>query len=157
MKLKAKVLDFPKLGFKGVGVNLYKTSVRSQFLDEYSGATRRSDVMSAHKGPGWECPKVEPEAEEMSMHGGPKGKLGCPEKPKKHYKHRDIARASLWWWWGRRIQNSICESDWDARNILYCLWIDWHCSVAKSCLTLWNPLDCSTPVFPVLHHFPQFA
>lgn len=29
MKLKANVLDFPKLGFKGVGVNLYKTSVRS--------------------------------------------------------------------------------------------------------------------------------
>ena len=28
------------------------------------------------------------------------------------------------------------------------------CSVAKSCLTLCNPIDCSTPGFPVLHH-PQ--
>ena len=31
---------------------------------------------------------------------------------------------------------------------LYC-----HCcSVTKSCLTHWNPMDCSTPGFPVLHH-----
>ena len=26
-----------------------------------------------------------------------------------------------------------------------------YCSVPKSCLTLWNPTDCSTPGFPVLH------
>ena len=26
------------------------------------------------------------------------------------------------------------------------------CSVAQSCLTLCNPMDCSTPGFPVLHH-----
>ena len=26
------------------------------------------------------------------------------------------------------------------------------CSVAKSCLTLCNPMDCSTPGFPVLHY-----
>ena len=31
------------------------------------------------------------------------------------------------------------------------------CSVAKSCPTLWNPMDCSTPGFPVLHHLPEFA
>ena len=29
------------------------------------------------------------------------------------------------------------------------------CSVAKSCLTLCDPLDCSTPGFPVLHHLPE--
>ena len=28
------------------------------------------------------------------------------------------------------------------------------CSVAKSCLTLCNPMDCSTPGFPVLHYLP---
>ena len=28
-------------------------------------------------------------------------------------------------------------------------------SVAKSCLTLCDPMDCSTPAFPVLHHFPE--
>ena len=30
--------------------------------------------------------------------------------------------------------------------------MDCHCSVAQSCLTLYNPIDCSTPGLPVLHH-----
>ena len=30
-------------------------------------------------------------------------------------------------------------------------------SVAKSCPALCNPMDCSTPGFPVLHHLPGFA
>ena len=30
-------------------------------------------------------------------------------------------------------------------------------SVAKSCLTLGDPGDCSTPGFPVLHHLPELA
>ena len=36
----------------------------------------------------------------------------------------------------------------------------WHfdvCSVAKSCLTLCDPLDSSTPGFPVLQYLPEFA
>ena len=31
------------------------------------------------------------------------------------------------------------------------------CSVAKSCPTLWNPMNCSAPGFPVLHYLPEFA
>ena len=31
------------------------------------------------------------------------------------------------------------------------------CSVAKSCLTLCDPLDCSTPGSSVLHYLPEFA
>ena len=31
------------------------------------------------------------------------------------------------------------------------------CSVAKSCPTLCDPKDCSTPGFPVLHLLPEFA
>ena len=31
------------------------------------------------------------------------------------------------------------------------------CSIAKSCLTLCNPMDCSTPVFPVLLCLLEFA
>ena len=31
------------------------------------------------------------------------------------------------------------------------------CSVAKSCPTLCNRMDCYTPSFPVLHCLPQFA
>ena len=31
------------------------------------------------------------------------------------------------------------------------------CSVSQSCLTLCDPMDCSTPGFPVLHHLMEFA
>ena len=31
------------------------------------------------------------------------------------------------------------------------------CSVAKSCLTLCNPMNCSMPGFLVLHYLPEFA
>ena len=31
------------------------------------------------------------------------------------------------------------------------------CSVAKSCLTLCDPMDCSTPRTSVLHHLPEFV
>ena len=31
------------------------------------------------------------------------------------------------------------------------------CSVAQSCQTLCDPMDCSTPSFPVLHYLPEFA
>ena len=32
-----------------------------------------------------------------------------------------------------------------------------YCLVAQLCLTLCNPMDYSTPGFPVLHHLPEFA
>ena len=36
-----------------------------------------------------------------------------------------------------------------------------HCycyySVAKSCLTLFDPMNCNTPGFPVLHYLSEFA
>ena len=32
-----------------------------------------------------------------------------------------------------------------------------HCSVAKSCLALFNPMDSSTPCFPVPHCLPESA
>ena len=31
------------------------------------------------------------------------------------------------------------------------------CSVTQSCLTLFDPVDCSTPGFPVLHHLLDFV
>ena len=31
------------------------------------------------------------------------------------------------------------------------------CSVTKLCLTLCNPMDCSTPGFRVFHYLPEFA
>ena len=35
--------------------------------------------------------------------------------------------------------------------------VGWWCSVAQSCLTLGDPMDCSTLGLPVLHYFPGFA
>ena len=32
-----------------------------------------------------------------------------------------------------------------------------HCSVARLCLTLCSPMDCSTPGFPVLYHPTELA
>ena len=31
------------------------------------------------------------------------------------------------------------------------------CSVCQLCLTIWNPMDCSTPGFTFLHHLLEFA
>ena len=48
-------------------------------------------------------------------------------------------------------------------SLLYFKWKHGHlllagcCSVVKSCLTLRNPGDCSTPGFPVLHHLLELA
>ena len=33
----------------------------------------------------------------------------------------------------------------------------WCCSVSKLCQTLWDPVDCSTPGFPVFHYLPEIA
>ena len=32
-----------------------------------------------------------------------------------------------------------------------------YCSVTQWCPTLWDPMDCSTPGFPVLHHLLECA
>ena len=42
-------------------------------------------------------------------------------------------------------------------DIKVILWIHFCCSVAQSCLTLCDAMDCSTPGFPVLHCFLEFA
>ena len=31
------------------------------------------------------------------------------------------------------------------------------CSVARLCLTLWDPMDCNMPGFPILHYLLEFA
>ena len=41
---------------------------------------------------------------------------------------------------------------WDNFIIICC-----YCSFAQSCLTLWDPMDCRMPGFPVLPHLPEFA
>ena len=40
--------------------------------------------------------------------------------------------------------------------VYYLLSIQWnYCSVTQSCPTLCNPMSCSMPGFPVLHHLPK--
>ena len=47
-----------------------------------------------------------------------------------------------------------CEVSWFSANNL----LTWRCcSIAKSCPTLCDPMDCSTPGLPVLHRLPGFA
>ena len=41
--------------------------------------------------------------------------------------------------------------------VLGCLGFFPFISVVKSCPTLCNPMDCSTPVFPVHHQLPEFT
>ena len=36
-------------------------------------------------------------------------------------------------------------------------WTHCCCSVTQSCLMFCDPMDCSTPGFPVLHYVPEFA
>ena len=40
-------------------------------------------------------------------------------------------------------------------NFIFC--IVCGCSVAQSCPTLFNPMDCSTPGLPVPYHLPEFT
>lgn len=39
----------------------------------------------------------------------------------------------------------------------FCLWYLCCCSIAKSCPTLFDPLNSSSPGFPVLHYLLEFA
>ena len=52
-------------------------------------------------------------------------------------------------WWMKKITYSTHLDH--SYQILHC------CSAAKSCLTLCDPMDCSTPGLPVLHYLLEFA
>ena len=53
--------------------------------------------------------------------------------------------------WKKIVAKSILEKSLGSSKF-YC------CSVAQSCLTLCDPMNCSTPGFPALHHLPvQFS
>ena len=63
-----------------------------------------------------------------------------------------------WWENGRNPQRRKQQIE----NIMkHQAWLLWAysdpCSVAKSCLTLCNPMDCSTPGFSVLQCLSEFS
>ena len=49
--------------------------------------------------------------------------------------------SSCWTYKSRLVQQSICQFS----------------SVTQLCLILWDPMDCSTPGFPVHHQLPELA
>ena len=54
-------------------------------------------------------------------------------------------------WWPQSSPSPSLPFSCGLSGFLHC------CSVAQSCLTLCDPMDCSTPGFPVLHHLPELA
>ena len=63
----------------------------------------------------------------------------------------DWAKASLWVFLRCVWFNSHYTREKDVTFVSY------SCSVAKYCLTLWDPMDCSMPGFPVLHYLLEFT
>ena len=53
-------------------------------------------------------------------------------------------------------ETAVASSEQPQRLQAGCGWWWWWCSVPKPCLTL-QPMDCSTPGFPILHHLLEFA
>ena len=57
---------------------------------------------------------------------------------------------------GRRDQQTRARNRKNKEELdLYLQAFCW--SVAKSCLTLCDPMDCSMPGFPILYYLPEFA
>ena len=54
--------------------------------------------------------------------------------------------------------DAACDSDfWTCQDRKMYLFFFNCCLVAQLCLPLCDPMDCSTPGFPVLHHLPEFT
>ena len=77
-------------------------------------------------------------------------------------------QTDLWHWWDRNLPKFrfswSLDFSWSRVALQCCVrfcrtvkWISYCCSVAQSCLTLCNPMDCSTPGSPVHHYLPEFA
>ena len=64
-----------------------------------------------------------------------------------HYTHEEIFR-----------DQSGSEMVWIGKSVIFVVVIFFQFnSVAQSCLTLCDPMDCSTPGFPVHHQLPEFT
>ena len=50
------------------------------------------------------------------------------------------------------VSSHDMEAERASSSVSFCC----RCSVAQSCLTLCDPMVCSTPAFPVLHYLPEF-
>ena len=68
----------------------------------------------------------------------------------------------------RLLSTKRCGDVWIFYQLIFSMYrvaLDWPfswfknicCSVAKSCLSLWDPMNCSTPGSPVLQYLLEFA
>ena len=57
-----------------------------------------------------------------------------------------VGSGGVWWWF--LWMTMVCLGHLDCGC---------HCWVTKSWPTVWDPMDCSTPGFPVLHYLLDFA
>ena len=56
------------------------------------------------------------------------------------------------YWWRKHMSLTFLSCPTLLYNTSCCC-----CSVAQSCPTLCDPMDCSTPGLPIPHHLPEFA
>ena len=69
------------------------------------------------------------------------------------WKQWSLATQSVLW---EREYQSKRQRRWHLTADPRC-WTSYSCSVTKSCPTLCDPMDCSTPGFPVFHYLLEFA
>ena len=77
----------------------------------------------------------------------------CPWRESHKTSFPEVKRvSSLKVLWNQSLVSGSCKMQVKIHELYCCC-----CSVTKSCLTLWDPMDCSTPDFPTLHYRPEFA
>ena len=61
--------------------------------------------------------------------------------------------------WGLYVKwNKLVTHKKNKHCMIPLIWDTYYCcSVTQLCPTLWNPIDWSIPVLPVLYHLPEFA
>lgn len=66
---------------------------------------------------------------------------------------------ATWWWSAPKCTFALVLPPSLPHSGVSSFLFHWDCisSVAKSCLTFHDPMDCKTPGFPVHHELPEFA
>ena len=77
----------------------------------------------------------------------------CPWRESHKTSFPEVKRvSSLKVLWNQSLVSGSCKMQVKIHELYCCC-----CSVTKSCLTLWDPMDCSMPGFPILHYLLEFA
>ena len=71
--------------------------------------------------------------------------------------HDNLSHQGATWWKGGMVFWKLChDTSWETAPCEAGV-LSYYCSVTQLCLTLCDPMDCSTPGFPALHYLPEFA